>query len=223
MYNPTICDWAFIFPHISSINLSLENPEEISNFSDNAYILNTYLCIPLGGHGAHRASSHREFWPKTAASNVSWETTTYGSSINGILASNKWSRIHAGASGSSTTSANVFVLIGISSIFKVGKRPSPSQVYWKGINPLLIKSVEMFIKIVWIGKRIHQLQKNPEPSALGFPCLTKVLPSQIRVSSGEKTLIPARTRMQTIINASRKRFLILWIYISDFSFQIELL
>jgi hypothetical protein len=88
---------------------------------------------------------------------------------------------------------------------------------------LSIKSVEIFIEKVWISKSFHQLQKSPEPSALGFPCFTKVLPSQIRVSSGEKTLIPARVRIQTTINASRKRFLIPWIYISDFFFQRELL
>jgi hypothetical protein len=67
------------------------------------------------------------------------------------------------------------------------------------------------------------MEKNPEPAALGFPCFTKTLPSQIRVSSGEKSLIPARTRMQTIINISRKRFLIPELYISDFFLQIKLL
>jgi hypothetical protein len=50
-----------------------------------------------------------------------------------------------------------------------------------------------------------------------------MLPSQIRVSSGENNLIPARTRMQTIINISRKRFLIPELYISGFFLQIKLL
>lgn|SRR5574344_634379 len=74
-YNPTSCACAFIFHLIDSSNLSLENQEVRSRFSDNAYTLNIYLCVQLDGQGAHRANSPREFCPNTEVSKLSWERT----------------------------------------------------------------------------------------------------------------------------------------------------
>src|SRR5574344_1309096 len=63
LYNPISSSFSNIFPHIISINLSLENPVVISRFPVKAKTLKIYLCVQLGGHGAHRANSFREFCP----------------------------------------------------------------------------------------------------------------------------------------------------------------
>lgn len=221
-YTPINSVWARIFPDITSSNLSLEKPEVTSNVSESAYTLKIYLWVPLGGHGAHRANSPREFWPKTAVAKSFWEISWVTHST-GIFTNKRWFQTPAGASGSSTMRARVLASSGIPSTVNVGKRPSPSQVYWEGISPLSAKSVMIFIDRVEEGKSALSMsfppehvtswgfspkEKNPEPSELGVPCFTNVSPSHIRLSSGENTLSPTRTRTQTIITISRRRFLI---------------
>ena len=150
-----------------------------------------YLCIPLGGQGAHHACSHRPFCPSIHTSKLSCEIVTAPWSSTGMLASSKWSRTPPDASGSSTIRAKLLTSVEIFSTVSCGKYPSPSQVYLEGSGPLSTKSVEIFIGVFLVVK------SDWVDSQIFF------------LFSGENTLIQTRTTMQTIINASRKRFFIL--------------
>jgi len=104
--------------------------------------LKKYLCVQLGGQGAHRSVFPREFLPTVDDFSVEL-FMIFSDQDNSIFANNKCVHVHDGASGSSTISAKVFVFVGIFVNLISGNFHSHWHVYCLLIIQLLGHSIEM--------------------------------------------------------------------------------
>lgn len=182
---------------------SFENQLFKFNFASKAKTLKKYLCVQLGGQGAHRFVFSREFLPIVEVFRVEL-FMIFSDQESSMFANNKCVHVHDGASGSSIISAKVFVFVGIFVNLISGNFHSHWHVYCLLIIQLLGHSIEMvkfwFTIVCWLAVKTEFLFSEfcfwfdvihgaVGFSELGFQCLIRCQLLHTRLSSPEKNLI----------------------------------